>query len=138
MPSYLIVLVAVVAGWLVQMYLTYQQSMAFNDAVRRLRPSGTVSVGVAGRRYRGGRAYVALAVDDRGIVADAITLRGWTTFARARTLSPLVGRKVNQVAGDREIPGLKDQQRDAARQAVDLLKRGRSTASTQSTTPALP
>jgi DNA-binding transcriptional regulator of glucitol operon len=136
MPSYLIVLVAVVAGWLVQMYLTYQQSMAFNSAVRRLRRSGTVSVGVAGRRYRGGRAYVALAVDDRGIVADAISLRGWTTFARARTLPALVGRKVNQVAGDREIPGLREQQRDAARQAVDLLRRERSKADTNDVTPS--
>lgn len=126
MPGYLIVLIAVVAGWLVQMYFTYQQSMAFNDSVRRLRSAGTVSVGVAGRRYRGGRAYVAIAVDDRGVVADAITLTGWTTLARAKTLSALIGHKINQIAGDREIPGLRKQQRDAARQAVDLLKRGRS------------
>ena len=30
-------LVAVVAGWIVQLYVTYQQSMAFNTQVRRLR-----------------------------------------------------------------------------------------------------
>ena len=53
--------------------------MAFNRQVLRLRASGTVSVGHGGKRYRGGRAYVAIAVDDHGIVRDAISLRG---FAR--------------------------------------------------------
>jgi len=124
MPTAFVLLAAVVAGWLVQMYLTYQQSMAFNDQVRRLRRSGTVSVGVAGRRYRGGRAFVALAVDERAIVRDAVTLSGWTTFARGRALPGLVGAKVNQVQGDRDYPGLTTSQRDAAREAVTLLKQG--------------
>jgi glucitol operon activator protein len=124
MPTAFVLLAAVVAGWLVQMYLTYQQSMAFNDQVRRLRRSGTVSVGVAGKRYRGGRAYVALAVDDHAIVRDALTLSGWTTFARGKALPGLVGAKVNQVQGDRDYPGLTSQQREAARQAVALLEQG--------------
>jgi len=128
--SMLIVLAAVVAGWFVQLYLTFKQSEAFNKQVVHLRKQGTVTVGVAGRRYRGGRAYVALALDDRGVVADAITLSGWTTFARGRQLSALVGRKVTQIKGDREIPGLTKQQRDAAREALVMLdhERRRPTA----------
>ncbi len=59
-----------------QLYLSYQQSMSFNRQVTALRRDGTVSVGVAGRRFRGGRAFVAIAVDDHGIVRNAISLRG--------------------------------------------------------------
>ena len=45
----LVLLGAVVAGWTVQLYFTYRQSMAFNADVRALRSEGTVSVG-AGRQ----------------------------------------------------------------------------------------
>jgi glucitol operon activator protein len=117
----ILVLAAVVAGWLVQLYLTFQQSTAFNKQVVGLRKQGTVTVGVAGRRYRGGRAYVAMAVDDHRIVRDAITLSGFTTFARGRSLPALVGVKASLIKGDRHIPGLTHQQRDAAREALVLL-----------------
>jgi DNA-binding transcriptional regulator of glucitol operon len=120
--SALVLLAAVVAGWVVQLYLSYQQSMAFNRDVTALRKHGTVSVGVAGRRYRGGRAFVAIAVDEHGKVVDAISLSGLTTFARSRPIPGLRSVKVNQVKGDREITGLTRQQRDAARQAATLLK----------------
>lgn len=117
----LLLLGAVVAGWMVQLVLTYRQSMAFNADVRAMRPSGTVSVGAAGKRYRGGRAFVAIAVDDQGVVRDAITLSGWTTFARARRLPALVGQRATRLKGDRDVPGVSPQQRDAARQAATLL-----------------
>ena len=117
----LLLLGAVVAGWMVQLVLTYRQSMAFNADVRAMRPSGTVSVGAAGKRYRGGRAFVAIAVDDQGVVRDAISLSGWTTFARARRLPALVGQRATRLKGDRDVPGLSLQQRDAARQAATLL-----------------
>lgn len=121
MTPYLL-LGAVVAGWMVQLYFSYRQSMAFNRSVTRLRADGTVSVGAGGRRYRGGRAFVAIAVDERGIVRNAITLQGFTTFARSRPLPALFDVKVSQVRGDRDVPGLTAQQRDAARQAATLLK----------------
>ena len=113
---------ALVAGWMVQLYLTYQQSMAFNRQVQALRRTGTVSVGVAGRRYRGGRAYVAIAVDDDGVVRDAITLTGWTTFSRGRPLTGLVGITTSGIVAAESLPGLSSQQHEAARQAVDLAK----------------
>ena len=64
-----------------------------------------------------------------GKVADAISLSGWTTFARGRPVPALRGAKVNQLKGDREIPGLTPQQRDAAREAATHLK-NRSVAPT--------
>ena len=130
MTTPMLLLAAVVAGWLVQLYLTYQQSMAFNEQVGKLRKSGRVSVGVAGQRYRGGRAFVAIAVDEQGVVRDSLTLSGWTTLARGRPLPGLVGQKINWLKGEREIPSLTKQQREAARQAATLLKQeGRATPS---------
>lgn len=120
----LVLLAAVVAGWLVQMYFSYQQSMAFNRRVRALRASGTVTVGAAGKRYRGGRAFVALAVDDHRIVRDAISLRGFTTLARAKPAPALFDVKVSHILGDRDFPELSRQEREAARQAASLLRRG--------------
>jgi DNA-binding transcriptional regulator of glucitol operon len=127
MNEALMLLAAVVAGWLVQMYLTLRQSTAFNKRVVELRSQGTVVVGVAGRRYRGGRAYVALALDDHRVVRDALTLQGWTTFARGNPLPALVGVRASKLAGPRDVPGLTPQQRDAARMAVVSLKEAAAT-----------
>ena len=132
MSAPMMLLAAVVAGWLIQLWLSYRQSMSFNDDVRRLRHSGTVSVGVGGRRYRGGRAFVALAYDERGVVADAISLSGFSNAARAKPLPAVFGLKVNQLKGDRDVPGLSKPQREAVRQSAELLRAG----STTSTTPA--
>jgi glucitol operon activator protein len=124
MHSALVILAAVVAGWAVQLYLSYQQSMAFNRQVLRLRRSGTVSVGAGGKRYRGGRAFVAIAVDDHGIVRDALSLSGFTTFARPRPVPTLFDLKLNAVRGERDLPQLSRQQREAARQAALLFTQG--------------
>ncbi len=130
MTTPMMLLAAVIGGWIIQAYLTYQQAMAFNAQVAQLRKSGRVSTGVAGRRYRGGRAYVSIAVDDSGIVRDALTLSGWTTFARGRPLRALIGQKISVLKGDREIVGLTKQQREAAQQAAELVKREGSPTTT--------
>jgi len=117
-----LLIAAVVAGSLVQTYLTYRQSMAFNKQVMALRRHGTVSVGVAGKRYRGGRAFVAIAIDEQGIVRDALTLTGWTTFSRGRTLAGLVGLRTSRIATRDSVPGLSKQQLEAAKHAVGFAK----------------
>jgi len=128
MPApYFFLLLAVVLGWTFQLFLTYRQSMAFNTDARAMRRSGTVSVGAGGKRYRGGRAFVAIAVDEQGVVRDAISLRGFTTFARARTLPALIGMRVNKIRGERDIDGLTKAQRTAARQAAELWRRPKNT-----------
>jgi DNA-binding transcriptional regulator of glucitol operon len=123
-------LVAVVAGWMLQLWLSYRQSMAFTADARALRKSNphcVVSVGAGGRRYRGGRAYVAIAVDQSGRVRDALVLSGFTTFARSAALPRILGLRANVLAGDREIVGLSTAQREAAQQAAQLLKQGSGT-----------
>ena len=116
----ILLIVAVVAGWMVQMYLTYQQSMAFNRQVTALRRQGTVSVGAGGKRYRGGRAYVAVVLDQQGVIRHAISLSGLTTFSRGKPLDALVGVKASTIKADSILPGLTSQQTEAAAQAVDL------------------
>ena len=118
--SPMLIIAAIVAGWMVQMYLTYQQSMAFNRQVLALRRQGTVSVGVAGKRYRGGRAFVAIAVDDRGIVKDALSLTCFTTMARGKPLTGLFDVTTSRILSDKPLPGLSRTQHEAAKQAVDL------------------
>ena len=127
MSAGFVIIAALVAGWLVQIFFTYRQSMAFNDDVRRLRRSGTVSVGVGGNRYKGRRSFVAIAVDADGVVRDAITLSGLTTFARARPLPGLFDVKVSVLRGDRDIPHVSPSQRVAARQAAELYDAARTT-----------
>ncbi len=127
-------LAAVVIGWLGQMYTTYQQSMAFNLQVRAMRPFGTISVCVGGRRYRGGRAFVAIAVDESDVVRRALSLSGFTTFARGREVPGLIGRRVNVLAGERSIEGLSKPQRLAARQAATLLKQGKKSTAARGVT----
>jgi glucitol operon activator protein len=117
-----VIIAALVAGWLMQIFFTYRQSMAFNDDVRRLRTSGTVSVGAGGNRYKGRRSFVAIAVDDHGIVRDAITLSGFTTFARSRALPGLLGVKVSVLRSDRDVTDISSSQRKAARQAAELYR----------------
>ena len=129
MSAGFVIIAALVAGWLVQIFFTYRQSRAFNDDVRRLRTSGTVSVGVGGNRYKGRRSFVAIAVDGQGVVREAITLSGVTTFARARALPGLFDVKVSVVRGDRALPHVSKSQRVAARQAVELYDAARTTAS---------
>jgi glucitol operon activator protein len=116
---------AVVGGWMIQLYVTYQQATAFNNKVRKLRSRGTVSVGAGGKRYRGGRAFVAVAIDDDDVVVDALTLKGFTTFARGKALPALQGQRVSRLGGDHQVSGLSRQQREAAREAASLFLQAR-------------
>ncbi|HEX8497764.1 MAG TPA: transcriptional regulator GutM [Actinomycetales bacterium] len=124
----LLLLGAVVAGWIVQTLLSWRQSKAFARDTARLRHSGQVSVGSGGRRYRGGRAFVAIAVDERGTVRDALVLRGWTTAARARPLPEVVGRRAEHLVRRGGPEDLPEPTREAARQAAELLLAARRSA----------
>jgi hypothetical protein len=63
-----------------------------------------------------------MAIDEHGIVRDALTLSGWTTFSRGKRLDGLVGLRTNRIVDTVPLPGLKKQQQEAARQAVDFAR----------------
>lgn len=119
-----ILLGAVVLGWVVQLWLTSRQSMDYVRATGRLRSLGAVATGKGGRRYRGGVAFVSLATDGQR-VTGAVSLRGFTTFARPVDVPALVGLRLAVVAGDRPLAGLKDNERIAAREAAGCLRSAR-------------
>ena len=123
-----LVLAALAAGWLLQLVLAHRQAQDFHRASAALRHLGTVTVGAAGRRYHGGRAFVTLAVDERGRVRGALVLRGWTTFARPRELPAAVGLSLARLAGRADVSGLDRLEREACRQATVLLQEARSRA----------
>jgi DNA-binding transcriptional regulator of glucitol operon len=106
--------------WVFQLYLTYQQAMRFNDTLKPLRQHGRTAVGLGGRRYRGGRAFVALAHQGDDVV-DARVMTGLTVFAKPIPAPELIGLSLTQLAGDEPIPGLKDKVRSAARMAAKTL-----------------
>jgi glucitol operon activator protein len=122
MSTPLLLLAAVVAGWIVQAVMTFRQSTSFNKAAHDLRSAGTVAVGVGGRPYRGGRAYVALAVDDQNRVVKAVTLSGWTTFARPHELPAVVGSSVNRLRRAESGSDLSAAQALAVRNAAETLQ----------------
>ena len=77
--------------WLFQLWFAYKQAKIFQEDIRGLRKQGTMAIGVGGRRYRGGRAFVALTCDDSGIVKAGMVLKGFTIFAKSKPLSSYTG-----------------------------------------------
>ena len=124
----LALLAAVVGGSVLQTVTTVRQQKAFLADLRRLRRYGQVAVGKAGKRYLGGRAYVALAVDPAGVVTGALVLRGFTTFARARDLPVLVGHRISRLSTDVDVPGVTPTERVAVVEAATALKKARKEA----------
>lgn len=128
-----ILFAAVVPGWLLQLWLTSRQSLAHVRETARLRTLGTVATGKGGRRYRGGVAFVSLATDGHR-VTGAVSLRGFTTFARPVDVPALVGLRLGVVAGDRPVMGLRDNERVAAREAAGSLRAARGAVQTSTGT----
>lgn len=122
MTSPLLILGAVVAGLVVQAFFTLRQTNAFSAAVRDLRRYGAVSVGGAGRRYRGGTTFVAIATDDAGTITRAVSLSGWTTLARPRVLEGAKGYPLSRLGGDDPIGSLDARTREALRNAALTLQ----------------
>ena len=55
-------------AWAVQLFFAWRQAQRFQKQLAILRKEGTVAIGIGGKRYRGGRAYVALVADKSGVV----------------------------------------------------------------------
>lgn len=121
MTMVLTLLGAIAAGMVVQACLTFKQAAAFRGAVRELRTHGTVSVGAAGKRYRGGRAFVAIAVGPDGRVTKAVSLTGWTTFSRPSNLRYVQGLRLSQLRRDGPIDEIGPGQRSALQGAAQTL-----------------
>jgi DNA-binding transcriptional regulator of glucitol operon len=108
--------------WFFQLWFAYKQSKIFQEDIRSLRKQGTLAVGMGGRRYRGGRAFVALTADDNGIVKDGLVLRGFTVLARSKRLSAYTGFSIKEIAsGDRIAEGEKRKVQEAATNSAQFI-----------------
>ncbi len=121
MNPIILVLGAVVIGMLLQVCTTYRQTKAFGAAVRELRKHGNISIGGAGKRYRGGKAFVAIAADTNGRITKAISLSGWTTLARPRELPTVKGLSLARLRGNGSVPSIDPRVRDALQHAAETL-----------------
>lgn len=127
MSSWAVIILAVAAGWVLQLGMSWRQARRFSAAVSGLRRStgGKVSVGMGKRRLR--KAYVALATDG-GTVSKALVLRGTTTFAQAVPEPALAGQRLRELAEGRVPDGLPAPVAAAATQAAAFLTGARSAA----------
>ena len=121
MPENVVVILLLIAAmWFLQLFLTYKQSMRFNDVLKPLRQQGRTAVGLGGKRYRGGRAFVAIAHQGDTVV-DARVMTGFTVFAAPKECPELKGLSLTLLASDEPIAGMKDKVRSAAQMAASTL-----------------
>ena len=100
------ILFLIAVMWVFQLYLAVKQSQRFSNDLREIRtPGTTTTVGMGGYRYRGGRAFVAMAQKD-GEVTGARILSGLTVFANSKPFEDIVGHKLSDLA---EGKGLENQ-----------------------------
>jgi DNA-binding transcriptional regulator of glucitol operon len=127
MSGWAIIIVAVAAGWVLQLGMAWRQARRFSAAVSGLRRStgDKVSVGMGKRRLR--KAYVAIATDG-STVTKALVLRGMTTFAQAVPEPALAGQRLRELAEGRVPDGLPAPVVAAATQAAAFLTGARSAA----------
>ncbi|MBI3429170.1 MAG: hypothetical protein HY050_03745 [Actinobacteria bacterium] len=116
-------LLVIAAMWASQLALAYMQAKRFQADLSGLRKKGTVAVGMGGRRYRGGRAFVALAVDNGGIVQDGLVLKGFTVFAKSSQLTNYIGFSLDGIlSGNREEVDEPNKVREAAVMSAQHIK----------------
>ena len=113
-------------AWAVQLFLAWRQAQRFQKELASLRKSiegGTVAIGVGGKRYRGGRAFVALVADKEGVVQDGLLLSGFTVMAKGKPFTDYKGFHIKDVmSGDRVATNRKAKITDAARMAAEHIQ----------------
>jgi len=114
------ILLLIAAMWVFQLYFAAKQSMRFSKSLREIRALGRTAVGLGGFRYRGGRAFVALAERD-GVVVGAKLLVGWTVFASPVDFPELVGRRLVDLAAGQGMDTLRKKEQAAAKMAAEVL-----------------
>lgn len=109
--------------WGIQLFFAWRQARRFQAQLSELRKDGSVAIGVGGKRYRGGRAYVALSADDKGIIQRGLLLTGITTMAKGKPFNDYKGFSIHDVAeGNQSASGRKPKVTEAARMAAEHIR----------------
>ena len=120
--EFLLWIFLLIAGmWVFQLYLAVKQSQRFADQIKAIRTAGTTtSVGVGGYRYRGGRAFVALAQKD-GIVTGARVLSGLSVFANSEPWEKPIGMHISDLVTGKGLENEKKKVIQGAQMAAKTL-----------------
>ncbi len=115
------------AAWAVQLFFAWRQALKFQKQLGSLRKesgsNGAVAVGVGGRRYRGGRAFVALSTDASGIIKSGLLLTGFTVLAKGKPFTDYTGFHIDDIiSGDRVAANRKPKVIAAAKMAAEHIK----------------
>ena len=115
------ILVLVAVMWVFQLYFAVKQSQRFSNDLREIRtPGTTTTVGMGGYRYRGGRAFVAMAQKD-GVVSGARILAGLTVFANSKAFDGIIGHKLVDLADGKGVENEKFKIVEATKHAAKTL-----------------
>jgi DNA-binding transcriptional regulator of glucitol operon len=115
------ILLLVAVMWVFQLYLAVKQSQKFSNDLREIRTAGTLTtVGMGGKRYRGGRAFVALAAKD-GVVTGAKVLSGLTVYAKSRPFDLAIGKQLTDLVEGKGVEGEKMKIVEATKHAAKTL-----------------
>jgi len=123
--TYLTKLLLVIAAmWASQLFMAFMQAKRFQADLKSMRMQGTSAVGMGGKRYRGGRAFVALASDENGIIKDGLVLKGLTVFANSKKLTNYTGFSLDDIISGNRGSGAepKKKVREAAEMSAQLIK----------------
>ena len=123
--TYLTKLLLVIAAmWASQLFMAFMQAKRFQADLNSMRMQGTSAVGMGGKRYRGGRAFVALAADENGIIKDGLVLKGLTVFANSKKLTNYTGFSLDDIISGNRGSGAepKKKVREAAEMSAQLIK----------------
>lgn len=108
-------------AWAVQLFLAWRQAQRFQKQLSTLRKEGTVAIGLGGKRYRGGRAYVALVADDAGVVSNGLILTGLTVMAKGKPFTDYKGFHINEIISGDRVADRKEKVVAAARMAAEHI-----------------
>lgn len=110
-------------AWAVQLFFAWRQAQRFQKQLSTLRKEGTVAIGLGGKRYRGGRAYVALVADPSGHVTSGLVLSGLTVMAKGKPFADYKGFHIKEIiSGDRVAQNRKPKIVAAARMAAEHIE----------------
>ncbi len=92
MDSITTLIVIAIIAWAGQIGLTFFQIRAFNRMLQAMAQKGAVKMGKTSSRWKPRTIVVLVESADKTIV-DAKVFKGWTVFARPKTLPGLIGKK---------------------------------------------
>jgi DNA-binding transcriptional regulator of glucitol operon len=109
-------------AWAIQLFFAWRQAQQFQKQMAVLRKEGIVAIGLGGKRYRGGRAYVALVADESGTVSNGLILTGMTVMAKGKPFTDYKGFHIDQIISGDRVADRKEKVVAAARMAAEHIQ----------------